>query len=73
MTTWSVASGSEMHEDPLFVETAGSYAVEDPMGLTAGLGALCGLLLVRLAKLTGRTEQDILQEIGAKYADEGLE
>ena len=37
--------------------------------LLAGLVSLCGLLLVRLAKATSRTETDLLREIAARAAN----
>jgi hypothetical protein len=37
--------------------------------IMAGLVSLCGLLLVRLGQATGVSEQDLLRQIAARYAN----
>lgn len=61
-----VARGDD--EAPVFIDVVSEELARDPVGLLEGMGALTGLLLMRLATATGQRPEKILGDITARYS-----
>ena len=67
LTAWNESDGG----DTTLVDQVACDQLEedgDPTRLVGGLVSLAGILLVRFADATGRSEIDILQELGRRSA-----
>lgn len=67
LTAWNE---SETGDTSLVDQVAADQLADDgdPTRLVGGLVSLAGILLVRFADATGRSELDILQELGRRTA-----
>ncbi len=68
LTAWTETGGADPQTD-LFIDEVLRNAEDSNMETMMGLVKLASILLVRTAKTTHVTEQEVLRSIATKYGD----